>query len=125
MKKIILVAFLAVVPFQNLIAQEKSDIELLSSGKWHFDYFESNNLKMEIPDEMRGDWTIFHSDGKLESMENGKKYDGKWEFDKSNKNIIVEDIEGQQILNLILINEKKLVFGVEEMGMKVKMAFKK
>ena len=39
--------------------------------------------KMTLPAEIqKNNWVLFHQNGKQEGLENGKKYVGKWEFDK-------------------------------------------
>ncbi|KSA14157.1 hypothetical protein [Maribacter dokdonensis] len=126
MKKIILLTFLALTSLQNLIAQEKSEFELITSGKWHLEYVEMAGQKMEIPAEMQKmNWVIFHADGKQEGMEEGQKYVGKWEFDKSNKIIRTDDLDGKVDQKLISVTENKLIVSVKEQGTEMIMGMKK
>lgn len=126
MKKIILLTFLALISLQNIRAQEKSEFELLSSGKWHLEYVEMAGQKMELPAEMQKmNWVIFHADGKQEGMEDGQKYVGKWEFDKSNKIIRTDDLDGKVDQKLISVNENKLIVSVKEQGTEMIMGMKK
>lgn len=126
MKKIILLTFLALISLQNIRAQEKNEFELLSSGKWHLEYVEMAGQKMEVPAEMQKmNWVIFHADGKQEGMEDGQKYAGKWEFDKSNKIIRTDDLDGKVDQKLISVNENKLIVSVKEQGTEMIMGMKK
>ena len=126
MKKIILLTFLALTSLQNIIAQEKNEFELITSGKWHLEYVEMAGQKMELPAEIQKmNWVIFHADGKQEGMEEGQKYVGKWEFDKSNKIIRTDDLDGKVDQKLISVNENKLIVSVKEQGTEMIMGLKK
>tara|TARA_R110002012_G_scaffold113139_1_gene259111 strand:+ start:40 stop:414 length:375 start_codon:yes stop_codon:yes gene_type:complete len=117
MKKIILLAFLTLTSLQTLIAQEKNEFDLITSGKWHLEYVEMAGQKMELPAEMQKiNWVIFHADGKQEGMEEGQKYVGKWEFDKSKKIIMTDDLDGKVDQKLISVTENRLIVSVKEQG---------
>ncbi|BDD03884.1 lipocalin family protein [Aureibacter tunicatorum] len=126
MKKIILLTFLALISLQNIIAQGKNEFELIISGKWYLEYVEMDGQKMELPAEMQKmNWVIFHADGKQEGMEDGQKYVGKWEFNKSNKIIRTDDLDGKVDQKLISVNENKLIVSVKEQGTEMIMGLKK
>jgi hypothetical protein len=117
MKKIILLTFLALTTIQTIVSQEKNEFELITSGKWHLEYLEMDGKKMQIPAEMQKmNWVIFHADGKQEGMEQGQKYEGKWEYDKSKKIIRTEDLDGKVDQKLISVDENKLIISVKEQG---------
>ncbi|MDO6492441.1 MULTISPECIES: hypothetical protein [unclassified Cellulophaga] len=117
MKKIIFAVFLILTSFQILSAQKKSDFDLITSGKWHLEYVEMAGQKMKLPVEMqKNSWVIFHSDGKQEGMEEGRKYIGKWKFDKLKKIIRTDDLDGKVDQKLISVTENKLVVSVKEQG---------
>ena len=81
---------------------------------------------MELPAEMQKmNWVIFHADGKQEGMEEGQKYVGKWEFDKSNKIIRTDDLDGKVDQKLISVTENKLIVSVKEQGTEIIMGMKK
>ncbi|MFT7898840.1 hypothetical protein VBY74_02535 [Tenacibaculum ascidiaceicola] len=126
MKKIIFLTFLVLTSLQSLKAQEKSEFELITSGKWHLEYVEMAGQKMEFPAEMQKmNWVIFHADGKQEGMEEGQKYMGKWEFDKSKKIIRTDDLDGKIDQKLISVTENKLIVSVKEQGTEMIMGMKK
>lgn len=126
MKKLILLTFLLVSSFQTIKAQEKDEVKLLTSGKWHLEYVEMAGQKMELPLEMQNsNWVIFHADGTQEGMEEGKKYTGKWEFDESKNVLRTSDLDGKVNQKLILVTENKLVLSVKEQGAEMIMGMKK
>ncbi|MEO1010921.1 MAG: hypothetical protein AAFX53_06410 [Bacteroidota bacterium] len=126
MKKIILLTFLVLTSSQNLIAQEKDEFELITSGKWHLEYVEMAGQKVELPAEMQKmNWVIFHADGKQEGMEEGQKYVGKWKFDKSKKIITTDDLDGKVDQKLISVTENRLIVSVKEQGTEMIMGMKK
>ncbi|MFD1095604.1 hypothetical protein [Salegentibacter chungangensis] len=126
MKKIILFTFLLISAFQTIKAQEKDEFELLTSGKWHLEYVEMAGQKMELPAEMqKNNWVIFHPDGKQEGMEEGHKYTGKWEYDRSEKIIRTDDLDGRTDQKLISVSENKLIVSVKEQGAEMIMGMRK
>ena len=61
-------------------------------------------------------WVLFHKDGKQEGMENGQKYVGKWEFDKKNRIIKTNDLDGIAEQKLISSSKNKLIVSIKEQG---------
>lgn len=126
MRKIIVLSFLILTSFQSLFAQEKDEFKLITSGKWYLEYVEMAGQKMELPAEIQKmSWVIFHANGKQEGMEEGRKYVGKWEFDKSNKIIRTDDLDGKVDQKLISVTENKLIVSVKEQGSEMIMGMKK
>lgn len=47
-KKIILINLAIIASFQAIIAQEKSELDLITSDKWYLDFFENCGSKKDI-----------------------------------------------------------------------------
>jgi hypothetical protein len=126
MKKTIFITLLIIYSFQTINSQEKNEKDLISSGKWHIEYMEMSGKKMNLPIEMQeNNWVIFHQDGKQEGMENGQKYLGKWEFDKKNRIIKTNDLDGVAEQKLISVTKSKLIVSIKEQGSEMIMGMKK
>lgn len=126
MKKYVVLTFLLFTSFQILKAQEKDEFKLITSGRWYLEYVEMAGQKMVLPDEIqKSNWVIFHKDGKQEGLEQGKKYTGKWEYDKLKKIIRTNDLDGKNNQKLISVTENRLIFSVEEEGSEMIVGMKK
>ncbi len=126
MKKLVLLTFLILSSFQTINSQEKNEKDLISSGKWHIEYMEMSGKKMTLPAEMqKSNWVIFHQKGKQEGMENGQKYVGKWEFDKKNRIIKTNDLDGITEQKLVSVTKNKLIISVIQQGNKMIIGMKK
>lgn len=52
--------------------------------------------KMDLPAEMQQNiWVVFHADGKHEGMEEGRSYQGTWEYDPLTKITRTDDLDGK------------------------------
>ena len=58
-------------------------------------------------------------------MENGQKYVGKWEFDKKNRIIKTNDLDGIAEQKLISVTKNKLIASIEEQASVMIMGMKK
>ena len=58
-------------------------------------------------------------------MENGQTYVGKWEFDKKNRIIKTNDLDGIAEQKLISVTKNKLIVSVKEQGSEMIMGMKK
>jgi hypothetical protein len=126
MKKSILLTLLIFSSFQTITSQEKHEKDLITSGKWHIEYMQMGGKKMDLPAQMQKmNWVLFHKDGKQEGMENGQKYVGKWEFDKKNRIIKTNDLDGIAEQKLISVTKKKLIVSVKDQGSIMIMGMKK
>ena len=126
MKKGILLTLIIFSSFQTISSQEKNEKDLITSGKWHIEYMQMGDKKMELPAEMQKmNWVLFHKDGKQEGMENGQKYVGKWEFDKKNSIIKTNDLDGIAEQKLISVTKNKLIVSVKDQGSVMIMGMKK
>jgi hypothetical protein len=120
MKKVIIFTFLIISSLQIINAQEKDEFKLITSGTWHLEYIEMEGQKMNLPTEMqKNNWVIFHANGKQEGMEEGRKYEGKWEYDTSTKTILTNDLDGKVEQKLIMVDKNKLVVSVMDQGSKM------
>jgi hypothetical protein len=125
MKKIVFLTFLIISSLQSINSQEKNEKDLISSGKWYFEYLEMGGKKMNLPTEMeKTNWVLFHKGGKQEGMEDGKKYFGKWEFDEKKRILKTNDLEGKSEYKLYSVTKNKLIISIKQkegemiMGMK-------
>ena len=126
MKRTIIITLLIISSIQTIKAQEENEFELITSGKWHIEYMEMSGQKMTLPAEMQqNNWVIFHANGKQEGMEEGKKYVGKWEFDKKKRIIKTNDLDGIVEQKLISVTKDKLIVSVKEQGEEMIMGMKK
>lgn len=126
MKRIIIITLLIISSIQTINAQEKNELTLITSGKWHIEYMEMGGQKMTLPAEMqKNSWVIFHSSGKQEGMEEGKKYIGKWEFDKVKRILWTNDLDGKSEQKLISVTKNKLIVSIKERGTTIIMGMKK
>ena len=126
MKRTIIITLLIISSIQTIKAQEENEFELITSGKWHIEYMEMSGQKMTLPAEMQqNNWVIFHANGKQEGMEEGKKYVGKWEFDKEKRIIKTNDLDGIVEQKLISVTKDKLIVSVKEQGAEMIMGMKK
>ena len=126
MKKTILLTLLIFSSFQTISSQEKNEKNLITSGKWHIEYMQMGGKKMDLPAEMQKmNWVLFHKDGKQEGMENGQKYVGKWEFDKKNRIIKTNDLDGIAEQKLISVTKNKLIVSIKNQGSVMIMGMKK
>jgi len=120
------IALLIVLSFQIINAQEKDEINLITSGKWYIEYMEMSGKKMALsPEIQKNNWVIFHKDGKQEGMEEGRKYVGKWKFDKKNRILKTNDLDGKSEQRLISVSKRKLVISVKEKGVEIFMGMRK
>ena len=126
MKKNILLTLLIFSSFQTISSQEKNEKDLITSGKWHIEFMQMGDKKMELPAEMQKmNWVLFHKDGKQEGMENGQKYVGKWEFDKKNRIIKTNDLDGIAEQKLVSVTKNKLIVSIKDQGSVMIMGMKK
>ncbi len=126
MKRIIIITLLIISSIQTIKAQTENEFKLITSGKWHIEYMEMSGQKKALPAEMQqNNWVIFHANGKQEGMEEGKKYVGKWEFDKEKRIIKTNDLDGIVEQKLISVTKDKLIVSVKEQGAEMIMGMKK
>ena len=126
MKKGILLTLLIFFSIQTINSQAKDEKNLITSGKWHIEYMQMGDKKMDLPAQMQKmNWVLFHKDGKQEGMENGQKYVGKWEFDKKNRIIKTNDLDGIAEQKLISVTKNKLIVSIKDQGSIMIMGMKK
>lgn len=126
MKKSILLTLLIFSSFQTISSQEKNEKDLITSGKWHIEYMQMGGKKMDLPTQIQKmNWVLFYKDGKQEGMENGQKYVGKWEFDKKNRIIKTNDLDGIAEQKLISVTKNKLIVSIKDQGSTMIMGMKK
>ena len=126
MNKFVLLTLLIISSFQNINSQEKNEKDLITSGKWHLEYMKMKGKKITLPTKMqKSNWVIFYKNGKQEGSENGQKYVGKWMFNKKNRIIKTNDLDGIGLQQLISVTKNKLIVSIEEQGSKMIMGMKK
>jgi hypothetical protein len=126
MKNIILVTITIISSFQTIIAQEKSELDLITSGKWYLGSFENNGEKKTYSEELKeNNWMRFHSDGKHEVMSFSYLDSGEWQLSKSKKKIKMINKNRISIYEIIKVNENKMILKREEGDIKFIMSFKK
>jgi hypothetical protein len=125
-KKLILVTLTIVSSFQTVIAQEKSELDLITSGKWYLESFENGGDKVTYPEQLKeSNWMRFHSDGKHEIMTFNNLAFGKWQLSKSKKKITIINKKRESIYEIIKVNKNKMILKREEKDLKIIMSFKK
>tara|TARA_R110001632_G_scaffold10505_9_gene38853 strand:- start:5558 stop:5947 length:390 start_codon:yes stop_codon:yes gene_type:complete len=125
-KKIILVTVTIVSSFQTIIAQEKSELDLITSGKWYLESFDNGGDKVTYPQQLKeSNWMRFHSDGKHEVMLFNNLASGEWQLSKSKKKIKIINKNREYFYEIIKANENKMILKREEKDIKIIMSFKK
>lgn len=125
-KKIILVTLTVISSFQIVIAQEKNELDLITSGKWYLESFENDGEKKTYSEELKeNNWMRFHSDGKHEIMSFSYLDSGKWQLSNNKKEIKMINKGRESIYEIIKVNENKMILKREEEDIKFTMTFKK
>ncbi len=125
-KKIILITLTIISSLQTSVGQEKSELDLITSGKWYLESFESDGEKKTYSEELKeNNWMRFHSDGKHEVMSFSHLDTGEWQLSKSKKKIKMINNNRVSIYEIIKVNENKMILKHEEGDIKFIMAFKK
>jgi hypothetical protein len=126
MKKIILVTLTIISSFQAVIGQEKSELDLITSGKWYLESFENDGEKKTYSEELKdNNWMRFHSNGKHEVMSFSNLDSGEWQLSNSKKKIKMINKGRELIYEIIKVNENKMILKREEGDIKFIMSFKK
>tara|TARA_B110000240_G_C13245022_1_gene344877 strand:- start:223 stop:603 length:381 start_codon:yes stop_codon:yes gene_type:complete len=81
MKKIVVLIFLIIGSFQTINSQEKSKKNLISSGKWYFEYMKFGDNKRLFPEKTKNEnWMLFNKNGKAEITTRGIQSKEEWNY---------------------------------------------
>ena len=124
-KKIILVT-IALISIQTTLAQEKSELDLITSGKWYLESFENNgNIKTFSEELKENNWMKFHRDGKHKVKTFGNLDTAEWLLSNNKKVIKMINNDRASIYEIIKLNEKNMILKREEGDVKFILTFKK
>lgn len=117
MKKLLVFFVISLSFTQTITGQKKSDLKLITSGKWYLDYVKTDDFEQYVPIEMKeSNWMIFHRNGEHEAMIMNQHHIGKWEYSKKTKTI--KTIEDEEATNheIIILTPNEFVFSVIKKG---------
>lgn len=126
MKKTIFITIALFLSIQTFIGQEKSILNLITSGKWYLSTFENDGLKKTYSEELKEkNWMKFNTDGKHEVMSFGYLESGEWELSNNNKMIKMINNNRASIYEILTLNESQIILKREEEDTKFIMVLKK
>ena len=121
-----LIAICLLQTHSTFIQDEKTDLELLCSGKWNMEYMTMGGERIELPtDEEQASWMIFHKNGKHEIMSFGDKFKAKWEYKSKGRIILMIDKDGTMEQKIEKLTETELLLSYDLNGTTEKIGLKK
>jgi hypothetical protein len=110
MKKIVVLIFLIIGSFQTINSQEKSKKNLISSGKWYFEYMKFGDNKRLFPEKTKNEnWMLFNKNGKAQITTRGIQSKEEWNYiEKKGIINITEDVEFTEYI-IKKLNESEFI----------------